>query len=580
VKNRLLLMIFSLPFAACGTFMSYLLISSIVQSIAVKSWQEVPATIQKADLITSSHTSEGHSKPSTTYKVTAVYNYTNNGQTYTGRRVSIYSGSFSDRTYYQRIYDELTGCKNSGRPFRCYINPSNPSESILYRNLHWQIILLYTIFVLTFGGIGYGLLIGGIVVDQTKQKGDTLKLLYPEEPWRWKKQWNEGRVVSSSKTTMIWVVIFTLFWNLVSTPVIFLLPEELHKGNKAVLFALIFPIVGIGLAVWAIRCILRWRRFGQSILEMETIPGVIGGALKGRLQTRVNINSEDGFHLTISCINRVITGSGKHRTTHNYIRWQDESIIKKQMYAYDPSGSAIPVLFQIPYDSPETNEENPNDKIIWCLDVKASVPGVDYADSFEVPVFRTQKSSKDFVLDKSSISAYEVKHDPAEVLTAAGIRIEQSPAGAMRFYFPMAANKEAGLFLSAFVLIWNVIVYFLFTKHAPLLFGIMFVVIDILLIYWLMDLWFFCSQAEIVQQSLSISKGLLVLRNSRQFDFSGIEGLRITNGMTFMNKVYYQLVLITTDGKKHLIAKGLNSRYLAETLESEIRNILGKEKKL
>jgi hypothetical protein len=403
-----------------------------------------------------------------------------------------------------------------------------------------------------------------------------LKLLYPEEPWRWKEQWDKGRIISSSKKTMLWVVMFALIWNLISTPIIFMLPKELHKGNTAALIALIFPVVGVGLAAWAIKCILRWRKFGESIFEMETVPGVIGGALSGKLNTGVDVNPESGFLLTLSCINRVVTGSGKNRSTREYVRWQDESLIKKEMYPYDQSGSAIPVLFQISYDSLETNEENPDNKIIWRLDVKASVPGVDYSASFEVPVFRTQKSSKDFVLDKKSISAYEVKQEPVEVFNSAGILTGPSLTGAMRFYFPMARNKGAGLFLTAFVLIWTIIVYFLFTKHAPVLFGIMFGALDILFLYWLMDLWFFRSKVEISEQSLSISKGIFTLGNPRQFEFSQIKDLEITNGMTFMNKLYYQLVLVTTDGKKHLFGKGLNSRYLADTLAAEMKKIMGK----
>jgi hypothetical protein len=40
----------------------------------------------------------------------------------------------------------------------------------------------------------------------------------------------------------------------------FFLPAELAKGNRLALIGLIFPFVGVGLLVWAVRATLRWRK--------------------------------------------------------------------------------------------------------------------------------------------------------------------------------------------------------------------------------------------------------------------------------------------------------------------------------
>ena len=45
---------------------------------------------------------------------------------------------------------------------------------------------------------------------------------------------------------------------------------------------LLFPLVGIGLLVWAIRATLRYRRYGISLLELTTLPAPVGHALEGR----------------------------------------------------------------------------------------------------------------------------------------------------------------------------------------------------------------------------------------------------------------------------------------------------------
>ena len=37
--------------------------------------------------------------------------------------------------------------------------PSRPEEAVLYRNLRWQMLLFQSVFVLAFGGVGFGMLV-------------------------------------------------------------------------------------------------------------------------------------------------------------------------------------------------------------------------------------------------------------------------------------------------------------------------------------------------------------------------------------------------------------------------------------
>ena len=113
----------------------------------MKSWIEVPAFIQQTNL------EESSDSESTTYKVTAAYSYTYKDRSYTGNRVSMHSGSDNIGSFHKRTYSQLTKYKNSGEPFRCYINPANPSESILFRTPRLEKLGFYMIFTLIFGGV-------------------------------------------------------------------------------------------------------------------------------------------------------------------------------------------------------------------------------------------------------------------------------------------------------------------------------------------------------------------------------------------------------------------------------------------
>ena len=398
-------LLFSFPFIGIGLFIGYSAVSCVVKWQAMKSWTEVPATIQTVDLDVKHKTSHhrGRTSSSTTYKVTANYIYNYEGQSYTGSRVTMHSGSDSF-SYHKEIYTELSRCKESGQTFHCYVNPENPSQAILFRVPRWETVYSYFAFMLLFGGIGVGMFSVSLRNRYNEKLENKLMLQYPSEPWLWKKEWRDGRISSNSKLKMASAIAVALIWNLITSIGCFFLFEEFRGGNYLALVFLIFPIVGIGLAIWAVKLILRWLKYGQSTFEMETTPGVIGGVLRGRIHTKVNIKPQDGFHLTLSCINRITTGSGKHRKTREHVRWQDTSNIAYEQYEYDPSRSVIPVLFKIPYESHETNDDDPKNKIFWRLKISAKVPGVDYAASFEIPVFRTSESSKDFVSDKSPVS--------------------------------------------------------------------------------------------------------------------------------------------------------------------------------
>ena len=46
-----------------------------------------------------------------------------------------------------------------------------------------------------------------------------------------------------------------------------------------VLIALFFPIVGIGMIIFALNTTLAWRKFGQSMFDMAAVPAALGGTL-------------------------------------------------------------------------------------------------------------------------------------------------------------------------------------------------------------------------------------------------------------------------------------------------------------
>lgn len=565
------LVLFSLPFAAVGVGMGVMLVWTLADHLAMRGWEEVPAQILQADL-------EVHDgDDGSTYKATATYVYTYDGRQYTGSRVSPYGGSDNVGSFQKNAHRELSKHQKSGKPFRCFVDPEDPTESVLYRNVRFEMIGFYTIFVLAFGGVGFGLLIGGLVGWRKTRAEKIVARQRPDEPWLWKQEWSTGRVRSSSKTLMYVAIGFALFWNLISAPVWFFLPGEvIDNKNYLAALAAIFPVVGIGLVLWALVAVLRWRKYGESVFEMAEVPGVVGGKLAGVIHTTRKIVPEDGFRVVLSCIRKRTSGSGKNRSTSESVVWQDERTMARELAGYEYGKSAIPVLFGIPHDQPETSHEDSDKQIIWRLEASAEVPGIDYAASFDVPVFKTPDSRPDFKLDESLIADYVAAPNPDLDLARAGVVKTVSPAGAgTRYTFPMARHLGAVLGLTMFFIIWTGAIALMIHLEAPILFPIIFGLIDLLVGFAVLDLWFYRSVVDVFRHDVTVRGGLLGLGRKRRIDIADVKNVFLQRGMQSGKTVFYTVCFGLGGGKKIVAGKRLKGKPHAQAVVRDLEETLG-----
>ena len=170
-----------------------------------------------------------------------------------------------------------------------------------------------------------------------------------EKPWLERKDWAAGRITSGVQKSVVLLWIFVLFWLAASTVITLLIvPPELHRGNQAALIALIFPVIGLAVLVFAVNTSRAWRRFGQSVFEMAAMPGALGGTLEGMFQVNARLRPEHGLHLRLSCLRRATTGAGKNRTTTEKILWQDEKWLRSDLPQTDLNATGIRFISNCP----------------------------------------------------------------------------------------------------------------------------------------------------------------------------------------------------------------------------------------
>ncbi len=580
-KNRNYVLIpAALVFTAVGVGTGVWLLLGIVSHWRMQSWEEAPATIVWAKL-----EENGDSEGGTTYRATAEYTYQYGGRQYTGNRVGIQGGGDNVGSFQQDAHRQLCEHQKSGRPFRCYVNPARPDEAILFRDLRWEMVVFDMVFATLFGSAGFGLLTFAVLSYRKAKGSSALAAIHPDEPWLYKTDWADGKIKSSTGATTLLLFVIAFVWNLMSAPAFLVIRDEaLAKGNRWALLVLFFPAIGLILILCLIVSLLRWRKYGRSVFEMAAVPGVIGGQLAGVIRTSAKVQPEDGFRLALNCFQKVTHGDNTTVTT----LWQDEQVIAHDLLQSDSQQSAIPVLFQIPYDCRPTDETNADGKTNWRLDVSAKTPGLDYSTNFEVPVFKTSQSDPNFVVDRSLIAEYAAPEDPDRDLRDAGVvRAESSTGEGCRLVFPMvrAPIMAAVVTLSGF-LFGGVPFFVCCTAPAEFWFAkvactVLFGGFGLLLLIVAADVWFYRSVVDVSASGLTVTGGWFGLGRQRRIEAADVEKItpvsRMSAGGGQGKKMYYDIDILRTTGKKVTAGKRLPSKRLADSVIRQIEQALGRQ---
>ena len=283
---------------------------------------------------------------------------------------------------------------------------------------------------------------------------------------------------------------------------------------------------------------------------------------------RFKTEAKHGINLRLSCVRRVVTGTGEDRSTRVSVLWQAEKNVAQGMLTPGPMGDAtIPVDFGIPSDAYETFQDQLDDKVLWLLHARADVPGVDYVDEFEVPVFRLTQSpaseSATFFSDQAASAVPAFAFDASEVAAPPNPKVVVSKGmnGGTEFYFRPFRNPGGVLFLLAFTAAWTAIVYFIGRSHAPRFFAVVFGFFDLFLIYALIRAALAASRIEVGNGKIVFRRTLLGIGAAREIPFPEIAQIvTVTIPQQRGSPGSYSLRLYTREGRKLTLADAIADR--------------------
>jgi len=380
-----------------------------------------------------------------------------------------------------------------------------------------------------FVAVGLGIIVFSRWAMRVHAAEERLEARYPDEPWRWRKEWTDGRIPSGSKTELIFAWVFAIFWNAVSSPALILGWEELLRKERMVLaLAALFPLVGLGLLWWAVKCSLRHAKFGTSELRLRSTPGVIGGRLEGDVYCSVSRIPRTGVEVALTCVRKIPSSD----STRERLVWEAEKTVPAGSIGRDSRGMRIPVEFVIPSDREASKRSIGNETgVEWRLNVHAEVDGIDFAAQFEVPVFRTSESRDDVHEQDAAPDVFghrESSFDPGK----ATFIVRLSPLGGTEYYFPPARNRGAAVGLSVFSLIWLGALAPMLHFGVPWFFIAIWGVFALLMIYIALAMWIEKSWIRAEDGKISVGSSMPFSGGPKSLPYSQVEGVGTSIGMS------------------------------------------------
>lgn len=462
MKGNLVGILFFGVFAAAGVgIFVFQGLPSITNTLDARSWNQARAELLSHEL------KSYRGDDSTTYKAIGKYRYQYNGQDYTSDRLGWSSGSDNIGSYQQDLHRELSRIASRGGEFMVWVDPDDPSSAVFDRNLRWGMLLFSGMFLLIFGGIGFG---GIYAMIKYRNAGEKLAGVSDDTPWLAYEEWKDPVRLSNSKAGTTFMLYFALFWNVISLAGFFAAAQAIMNGEYAALLVLIFPAIGIGLLYYWYRLKKSYDLTGPMPFTMDPYPGSIGGQFGGHIDLKIPVRQQPkSTEVRLQCLRKYRSG----KETRNKVLWQ-----RRMIPAISSTGSGLRASFCFDLNDTGLKPSDPPldiPRVHWELNfVVQLADGTKIERSYDdLPVFDTGEASS-IQNPEAHMTTSTAMASAHEALVGSILDLKPS-GGGYSLYYP-AYQQWSGLLMGViglvFVVVGLAIPQLIFNILFPLLGGI------------------------------------------------------------------------------------------------------------
>lgn len=200
---------------------------------------------------------------------------------------------------------------------------------------------------------------------------------HPTEPWLWREDWANRRMVDSNRGRAFGLLAFAAFWTFFGSALAYLFIDSQTTPFRWLM--LLIPILGVLFLYGGVRLAILGVRHPQFILVLDKVPIRPGERFTARVEAP---SIPDGkIRTSLSCIH------WPSREQEETIWTDDHGVARYEVQGTPP---VIPIYFDLPAHVRGTSESG---EIIWRLSVEiGGEPGSpDVKGTFEVPVFERMR---------------------------------------------------------------------------------------------------------------------------------------------------------------------------------------------
>lgn len=361
---------FAIPFGGVGALATYGLGSVISDSRRAEEWVLVQATVEDAQL----KSSRG-SKGGTSYQTAGAYSYTFGGKKFVGTQLGFDALGGSDNVgdWQTSMAAFLEEARKTGKSIPVYVNPDNPAEAVVDRDVRWSLALFMGMFALIFGGVGIGALAAiGFIWRGKSATAPATRGRQAAAPAKSSDAWKGAG--------FLW--LFAFFWNAISFPIAILaLPEIIQNEEWVGLLVLLFPLIGI-LVLWgAISTTIGLLRRGKATIALQPELPQAGSAFNGAVSFPRGVKPGEAFKTRLVCNRTVETSDARNTST----AWSKEVLVKA---APGAEGTRVAFRFEIPADVPRVEPGSAGREVshAWRIEVAPAKGSAMASYGFDIVV--------------------------------------------------------------------------------------------------------------------------------------------------------------------------------------------------
>ncbi len=214
---------------------------------------------------------------------------------------------------------------------------------------------------------------------------------FPERPWLHVSEWSRlrGRGQGGGARTGLSLMSFVFGWVALCASVMWIAEPEPEGAFTALTAAVDGVTVLLGL--FTVRAYVQGFKFGQAALLLGQVPLEPGKTFAARLVVPAVLSTATKVSARLHLEKSYTTGQGKNRHAHSVTVYEQLQEVPRTALLGQGGTLSVDLRFELPDDQP-TNHAGSEPGYQWKVAVSAETPGVDFSETFELPVYRPRGS--------------------------------------------------------------------------------------------------------------------------------------------------------------------------------------------